>query len=56
MDHDEKLEAIKSELDQLFAMSAERDKTMKELAEHINRTFRKFDADISELRRVLSQR
>jgi hypothetical protein len=53
MDHDEKMEALKADLDRLYDRVDANEKTMKKLVEHIDRTFTRLAADISELQQAL---
>jgi ABC-type transporter Mla subunit MlaD len=56
MDHDEKLEALKDDLDRLYDRVDDNEKTIKKLIEHVDRTFTRLDADISELRQSLARK
>ena len=55
MDHDEKLEALKADLDKLHERVDNLEQNVKRLIEHVNREFKRLDGDISDLRRSPSQ-
>ena len=53
MSADEKVEALKADLDQLYEIFAAQERTMKQLIEHIDLTFTRLGVDISALQQVL---
>ena len=56
MTPDQKLEAVKSDLDQLFDMVDRNERAITEFAEQADRAFKQLSAELSDLRQALSKR
>jgi hypothetical protein len=54
METDEKLEALKTDLDQLYAMVAANEKTLKALTEHVDRGFKQLSDELYALKKRTS--
>jgi hypothetical protein len=54
METNEKLEALKTDLDQLYAMVAENEKTLKVLIEHVDRNFKQLSDELHALKKRTS--
>jgi len=56
MDHDQRLEALKADLDQLYNVVQRNEEAMREFADRVDKAFRQLSADIVGLQQSLSRR
>jgi hypothetical protein len=54
MDTNEKLEALKTDLDQLYDMVAANEKTLKTLIEHVDRSLKQLSDELYALKKQTS--
>jgi hypothetical protein len=56
MDHDEKLEALKDDLDKLYDRVDAHERTMEKLVDDIDRSFKRLGDEIFELKQSLARK